>query len=217
MVVVFGTLGFTPDKLTPSLRHHAPVDAVRVFHDTDERSREAADEVTEHCEEIGLACDAIEVDAFNMLEAAGAIRAEVDAFEPGAIVFNITGGTAVLSCAGLLTCVLEGIRAETTNLRDPSQAPEPLPLLTIEYSQLLTDAQQRVLRAISERNGKVSQSDLVDVLGLRKATVSHHVKSLKERGLVVGTRAQDARMEYLEVPSSADLLLGDRIPPGGAD
>lgn len=214
MVVVFGTLGFTPEKFTPSLRHHAPVDEVRVFHDTDERSRDAAGEVEQHCDEIGLPCKAIEVDAFNMLEAAGAIRDEVDQFETGAIVFNVTGGTAVLSCAGLLTCVLEGIRAETTNLRDPSQAPEALPLLTIEYSELLTDAQRRVLRAISERNGKVSQSDLVDILGLRKATVSHHVKSLKERGLVVGTRAKDARMEYLQVPSSADLLLGDQIPGG---
>lgn len=216
MVVVFGTLGFTPEKFLPSLRHHAPVEAVRIFHDTDERSREAADEVLDHCDEIGLSCEAVELDAFNMLEAAGAIRDEVDAFPSGSVVFNITGGTAVLSCAGLLTCVLEGIPAETTNLKDASRPPEPLPLLTIEYSELLTDAQQRVLGAISERSGKVSQSDLVEVLGLRKATVSHHIKSLKERGLVKGRRAKDARMEYLEVPPSADLLLGKAMASRGS-
>lgn len=209
VVVVFGTLGFTPDKFLPSLRHHAPVEAVRVFHDADERSNDAAKDVRNHCNELGLACETIQVDAFDMLEAAGAIRKETSAFESGQIVFNITGGTPVLSCAALLTCVLDGIRAETTDLRDKSRAPEPLPLLTIEYNELLTDAQRRVLRAISERSGKVSQSDLVDILGLRKATVSHHVKSLKERGLVTGRRADDARMEYLEVPPSADLLLGD--------
>lgn len=212
MVVVFGTLGFTPEKFLPSLRHHAPIDAVRVFHDADERSQDAAQDVQAHCGEIGLDCEAIQVDAFDMLEAAGAIRKETAAFEKGAIVFNITGGTAVLSTAALLTCVLEGIRAETSDLRDASRPPEALPLLTIEYNELLTDAQRRVLRAISERSGKVSQSDLVDILGLRKATVSHHVKSLKERGLVTGRRAEDARMEYLEVPPSADLLLGDRPP-----
>lgn len=210
MVVVFGTLGFTPEKFLPSLRHHAPIDSVHVFHDEDERSQKAAVEVTEHCEEIGLACHAIQVDAFDMLDAAAQIRKETRSYEPGEIVFNITGGTAVLSCAALLTCVLDGLRAETTDLRDPSQPPEPLPLLSISYTELLTDAQQRVLRAIAERSGKVSQSDLVDVLDLRKATVSHHVKSLKERGLVSGRRADDARMEYLEVPPSADLLLGDR-------
>lgn len=217
MVVVFGTLGFTPDKLLPSLRHHAPVDAVRVFHDTDERSKDAAADVRAHCDELGLACETIPVDAFDMLDAVGTIRKEVSAFDTGAIVFNITGGTAVLSCAALLTCVLDGIRTETTDLRDKSQPPEPLPLLTIEYSELLTDAQRRVLRAISERNGKVSQSDLVDVLGLRKATVSHHVKSLKERGLVTGRRAEDARKEYLEVPPSADLLLGDPTSPSTSE
>lgn len=187
-----------------------------MFHDTDERSRSAADEVVAHCDEIGLPCKALELDAFNMLEAAGTIREEVDAFPSGSVVFNITGGTAVLSCAALLTCVLEGVPAETSNLKDPSVPPEPLPLLTIEYSELLTDAQQRVLGAINERNGKVSQSDLVEVLGLRKATVSHHIKSLKERGLVRGSRAKDARMEYLEVPPSADLLLGKAMVPEGS-
>lgn len=216
MVVVFGTLGFTPEKFLPSLRHHAPVDAVRVFHDADERSREAAVEVVDHCDDLGLDCEALEVDAFDMLDATRHIRKSTDAFDPGQIVFNITGGTPVLSCAALLTCVLEGLRAETSNPEDPSQPPQTLPLLTLEYSELLTDAQRRVLRAIAERSGKVSQSDLVDVLDLRKATVSHHVKSLKERGLVSGERAEDARMEYLSVPPSANLLLGDEMPPGSS-
>lgn len=209
MVVVFGTLGFTPEKFLPSLRHHAPVDAVRVFHDADERSQEAATDVREHCKELGLDCQSIQVDAFDMVQATAAIRKQTQGFSTGEIVFNITGGTAVLSCAALLTCVLDGIRAETVDLRDTSQPPEPLPLLTISYNELLTDAQRRVLQAISDRSGKVSQSDLVDILDLRKATVSHHVKSLKDRGLVSGERAEDARMEYLKVPPSADLLLGD--------
>lgn len=209
MVVVFGTLGFTPEKFLPSLRQHAPIEDVRIFHDDDERSREAADDVVNHCKDIGLPCEAIEVDAFNMIEAAERIRAEVRDVGAEEIVFNITGGTAVLSCASLLTCVLEGVRAESTDLRDPSNPPEPLPLLTMSYKELLTDAQRKVLRAISERSGKVSQRDLTEILGLRKATVSHHVKSLKERGLVKGERAEDARMEYLEVPPSADLLLDE--------
>lgn len=209
---MFGTLGFTPEKFLPSLRHHSPIEGVRIFHDADERSREAADNVRTHCKEIGLTCEAIQVDAFDMVVAASRIREEVREFDRGSLVFNITGGTAVLSCAALLTCVLDGIRAETTDLRDPSRAPEPLPLLTISYKELLTDAQRNVLQAIADRSGKVSQRDLVEILGLRKATVSHHVKSLKERGLVRGRRAEDARMEYLEVPPSADLLLADEPP-----
>jgi CRISPR locus-related DNA-binding protein len=207
VVTVFGTLGFTPEKFLPSLRHHAPIDRVCVFHDADERSHEAAEEVAEHCSNIGLPCEAVEVDAFDMLEATKTIRDEVTEVDPSDVVFNITGGTAVLTCAALLTSVLEGLRAETTDLRDASQPPEALPLMTMSYKELLTDAQRNVLSAIAERNGKVSQRDLTDVLDLRKATVSHHVKSLKERGLVTGQRAEDARMEYLEVPPSADLLL----------
>lgn len=207
MVTVFGTLGFTPEKFLPSLRHHAPIDSVCVFHDADDRSHEAAEEVAEHCNEIGLPCETVEVDAFDMLEAAQTIRGRVSEEDPSSVVFNITGGTAVLTCAALLTCVLEGLRAETTDLRDKSQPPEALPLMTMSYKELLTDAQRKVLSAIADRSGKVSQRDLTDILGLRKATVSHHVKSLKERGLVQGRRAEDARMEYLEVPPSADLLL----------
>ncbi len=207
MVTVFGTLGFTPEKFLPSLRHHAPIEAVCLFHDADERSHEAAEEVAEHCNDIGLPCETIEVDAFDMIEATKAIREEVSQADPSGVVFNITGGTAVLSCAALLTCVLEGLRAETTDMRDMSKPPQSLPLLTMSYKELLTGAQQDVLAAIAERSGKVSQRDLTEILGLRKATVSHHVKSLKERGLVHGKRAEDARMEYLEVPPSADLLL----------
>ena len=209
MVVVFGTLGFSPEKFMPSLRHHAPIEAVHVFHDTAGESKEAASQVVQYCKEMGVTCHPVQVDAFDIIEAASAIREEVRQYDEGQVVFNITGGTAVLSCAALLVAVLDGVRAETVDLRDLKKAPEPLPLLTISYKELLTDAQRRVLRAITEAKGDVSQRDLVDALGLRKATVSHHVKTLKKRGLVEGRSAEDGRMEYLEVPPSADLLLAD--------
>lgn len=212
MVVVFGTLGFTPEKFLPSLRHHAPIEEVRVFHDTAKDSQAAAHDVEAYCKDLGVACRAIEVDAFDILEAAGKIREEVHKYDEGQVVFNLTGGTAILSCAALLVAVLDGVRAETVDLRDLKQPPEALPLLTISYKELLTDAQRRVLRAITENTPEVTQSDLVDILGLRKATISHHVKTLKQRGLVQGRSAEDGRMEYLEVPPSADLLLSDRPP-----
>ncbi len=215
MVVVFGTLGFTPEKFLPSLRHHAPIEEVRLFHDSDKRSQDAAHDVQVYCKELGVTCKTVEVDAFDIIEAADAIRKEVRAFDRGEIVFNMTGGTAILSCAALLVAVLDGVRAETVDLRDLKQAPEALPLLTISYKELLTDAQRRVLRAITELGEDVTQRDLVEELGLRKATISHHVKTLKERGLVQGRSAEDGRMEYLDVPPSANLLLAD--PPPGAE
>lgn len=215
MVVVFGTLGFTPEKFLPSLRHHAPIEEVRLFHDSDKRSQDAAHDVQVYCKELGVGCKTIEVDAFDIIEAADAIRAEVRAFDRGEVVFNITGGTAILSCAALLVAVLDGVPAETVDLRDLKQAPEALPLLTISYKELLTDAQRRVLRAITELGDDVTQRDLVEELGLRKATISHHVKTLKERGLIQGRGAEDGRMEYLDVPPSANLLLAD--PPPGAE
>jgi len=212
MVVLFGTLGFTPEKFLPSLRQHAPVDAVRIFHDAEPRSQEAALDVQRHCKELGIDCTPVQVNAFDIVEAAGTIRRELRRFEHGSVVFNITGGTAVLSCAALLVAVLDGVRTETVDLRDAQAPPIPLPLLTISYKELLTGAQRTVLRAISDGRGKVTQRDLVEQLGLRKATVSHHVKTLKHRGLVSGRSAEDGRMEYLDVPASASLLLADDPP-----
>lgn len=215
MVVVFGTLGFTPDKFLPSLRSHAPIDAVRVFHDADPRSQNAALEVQTHCKELGIDCTPVQVDAFDIIEAAKKIRTEVRRFDRNAIIFNITGGTAVLSCAALLVAVLDGVRAETVDIRDTKRPPRSLPLLTISYKELLTDAQRRVLQAIAEGGGTITQRDLVERLDLRKATVSHHVKTLKLRGLVTGRSAEDGRMEHLEVPPSAELLLHDEPPLPG--
>lgn len=204
MTRIFGTLGFTPQKLIPTIRQRDDVQEVVVFHDTHERSRAAAERVRTYCEDLAVGFEARELDAFDILTCAQAIRTRLRDAPTDEVVFNITGGTPIISSAALLTCLLEGVRAVTVDERTGKEV--QLPLLSIRYEEILNESQRGILRHILEHPG-CTQSDLAQALGKSKATVSHHVGNLKDKGLLTATSLPDGRTEALEVIESGELLL----------
>lgn len=209
VTVVFGTLGFTPQKLLPTVAAHEHVERLVFYHDRHPRSRAAAEKVRAFCHEQRLAVEGIELDAFDVIESAIRMRKDLRRAGVENAVFNVTGGTPVISAAATLACILEGARAVYVDERNGKEV--PLPLLSLRYDEVLNPEQRAVLREVVRRAKKgATQRDLVEALDLSKSTVSHHVQNLKAKALLVAEKdPADARREILRpLPSAALLLAG---------
>jgi DNA-binding MarR family transcriptional regulator len=205
-IEVFGTLGFTPQKFLPALRIRDNVHRAVVFHDAHPKAKAALDDIARFCRSVGIPLLAVEVDAFDIVGSAARMQQEIRRAGPASVLFNVTGGTKVLTAAAVLACVLEGVRA--TYIHEESEEEIPLPLVTARYENILSPPQRRLLRHVATHPG-ATQSQLVAALGITKPTVSHHVKRLVASGLLrQEPDRHDARRKGLIVIESARLLLG---------
>jgi CRISPR locus-related DNA-binding protein len=210
MATLFGTLGWRPASLIPSIKSTKGLEKVIFYYSDHERSRKARDQVVEYCEQRNIPVRPIELrDAFDLIQIAKRIRDDVRRERSGgnAIAkFNIGGGTRLMSSGALLACVLEGI--PTTYVHDDSLAEFPLPLLQIEYSKVLTPKQKETLLFLIGHDGPVTQTELSKELGIHKATVNHHIKELRKKGLVsVTIDPKDSRKKSIEAAPFVELLV----------
>lgn len=204
---IFGTLGFTPTKFLPTLRLRDDVERAVVFHNNNSKSRQAAKEIEGYCRELGITHAQKPVDAFDLVDCASAMQEEVRKADNDNILFNVTGGTKVLTAAAILTCILEGVRA--IYVHDDTGDEVRLPLLTAPYENLLTDAQRQVLQHVAGHPG-CNQQEVCNALTLTKPTVSHHIGRLVDHGLLLQvTDPNDGRRKALKMIPSARLLLRD--------
>lgn len=215
MTIIFGTLGFTPEKLLPTVRATASVRKLHFYHDDHERSREAAERVRAFCRDLRLDVEGVELDAFDIIECARRMRRDLQRAGAENAVFNITGGTPVISSAATLACILEGVRA--VYIHETTREEIPLPLLSLRYEEILNKEQRRVLGTVAAAGpAGITQAEIGRRLDLARATVSHHVTKLKRKQLLrAETDEADARSERLFVRESAALLLMDEAegPP----
>jgi CRISPR locus-related DNA-binding protein len=220
MVVVFGTLGYRPKSLIPTIRSTQNVEKV-VFYCGADRSdpdavknvAEAKKAVIEYCRDMRIHVDAVELDdPFDFKQTAVRIRADVRKHKRDGkeiSVFNIAGGTRPTSSAALLVCILEGI--PTVYVHDVTYEEIPLPLLKMEYSQILSREEKEILRILMSGKLKgATEVDLAKALGKHKATVNHHIRNLVAKGAMrLEKHPTDARKKILRVEDSVELLLGD--------
>lgn len=210
VTVVFGTLGFTPQKLLPTVAAHADVEKLVFYHDRHAKSRTAAERVRAFCRERKLDVEGVELDAFDVIDSALRMRRDLKRAGAERAIFNVTGGTPVISAAATLACILEGVRAVYVDERDGREV--PLPLLSLRYDEVLNAEQRAVLREVDRRGARgATQSGLARTLKLSRSTVNHHVKNLKAKQLLLAERdPEDARQEILRPLPSAALLLAGR-------
>ncbi len=211
MTVLFGTLGWRPQSLLPSIRSSENLERVVFYHSDHAKSREARSKVVEFCRSLGVAVSAVEVsDAFDLLHVAGQIRADVrkERAAGSDLRFNIAGGTRLMSSAGLLVCILEGIPA--TYVHDETYQEIPLPLLRISYGAGLTPKQRDVLSfLVHNRDKDFTETALAKALGVHKATMNHHVRELEAKGAVARlSDLTDARRLIVKPAPGMELLLG---------
>ena len=95
-----------------------------------------------------------------------------------------------------------------TGVLEEAQADEMAPLLTA----LADPARLRIMSMLAAApQGRACGCDLETPLGLSQPTVSHHLKILREAGLVDGTR--DGRWIYYRVVPERLAEIRDAITP----
>jgi CRISPR locus-related DNA-binding protein len=212
MVFLFGTLGWRPESLVPSIRSTPDLEALVFYHSDHPDSQKARDSVVDYCEAIGLRWKGVELpDAFDLLEIAKRMKSDVRRVrQEGSEIarFNISGGTRLMSSAALLVCILEGIPA--VYVHDETSEEIRLPLLRIEYSAALTPKQRRILEYLISNKGKqYTESELAEALQVHKATMNHHLKILESKGVVeLITSPRDPRAKIVKPAPAIELLLG---------
>lgn len=217
---MFGTLGYRPKSLIPTIRSTPDVDKVVFYCGADKKDPEAVRKVAEaknavmdYCRSLKLAVDAVELeDPFDFKGIALKIRGDIRKHKKegkGVAVFNIAGGTRPTSSAALLACILEGI--PTVYVHDVTYEEIHLPLLRMEYDQVLSGEEREILRRLLKSRLKdITEVELAALLGKHKATVNHHIKNLVAKGaLRLEKHPTDSRKKVVKVEESAELLLGD--------
>lgn len=217
---MFGTLGYRPKSLIPTIRSTPDVDKVVFYCGADKKDPEAVRKVAEaknavmdYCRSLKLAVDAVELeDPFDFKGIALRIRGDIRKHKKegkGVAVFNIAGGTRPTSSAALLACILEGI--PTVYVHDVTYEEIHLPLLRMEYDQVLSGEEREILRRLLKSRLKdITEVELAALLGKHKATVNHHIKNLVAKGaLRLEKHPTDSRKKVVKVEESAELLLGD--------
>ncbi len=212
MVAILGTLGFRANSLLPTLESTPSVERAVVFCNDHPRALEALAEVERVCSIMGIGMQRVRIpDAFDLLEAAKAMRSEVRKLrEEGSeiAVFNIAGGTKMMSAAALLVCAMEGL--SSVYVHDETYREIPLPLLKVDYSHLLTPAQRDILEFLwDHRSTPKTQVEIAEGMGKHKATINHHIRILEEKGIVrLREDSGDRRRKVVSVDEALGLILG---------
>jgi DNA-binding CsgD family transcriptional regulator len=211
LTVLFGTLGWRPQSLIPSIRSTEGLERVVVYHSDHAKSRDARGKVMEFCRSLGVAANGVELsDAFDLIQCALRIREDVrrEKNATADLRFNIAGGTRLMSSAALLVCILEGIPA--TYVHDDTYQEIPLPLLRLTYGEALTPKQREVLAfLVKNREKRFSETSLARALGVHKATMNHHLRRLELAGAVEREKdPEDGRRLILKPAPGMELLVG---------
>lgn len=220
MTVVFGTLGYRPKSLIPTIRSTPNVEKVVFYCGADPKEQDASKKVAEaraavldYCRSMNIAALGIELeDPFDFKSIALRIRRDVRKHKKEGkeiAVFNIAGGTRPTSSAALLVCILEGI--PTVYVHDVTYQEIHLPLLRMEYNQVLSGEEREILRVLFRNRARtLTEVELAVLVGKHKATVNHHLRNLISKGAVrLEKHPSDARKKIVMLEESTELLLGD--------
>jgi len=220
MVVIFGTLGYRPKSLIPTIRSTPDVQKVVFYCGADRSDPDAVKKVSEarkavvdYCRTMKISVDAVDLDdPFDFKNIALRIRGDIRKHKREGkeiAVFNIAGGTRPTSSAALLACILEGI--PTVYVHDVTYEEIHLPLLRMEYNKVLSGEEREILKVLSKSKSKpVTEVELATLVGKHKATINHHIKNLVSKGAVrLEKHPDDMRKKIVRVEESTELLLGD--------
>jgi CRISPR locus-related DNA-binding protein len=217
MVVLFATLGFTPQAVIPALKHIGDLERVVIFHSLDKRSRDAKEEVRKSCESIGVECKPCEItDVYSITDSVREMSNVIKNYATKDVVFNITGGTKMIASAALLLCVMKGVKA--IYVRETDGKVLDAPMLRMSYSDALTEKEKEALRVIAsvyEKNfdrekGRVDLSIVYEELEKKnaKSVISGRLSRLSELGLIeMHPDERNGRKKYLVLKDAAKLYL----------
>jgi hypothetical protein len=100
------------------------------------------------------------------------------------VLMNVSSGDKLLGCAALSTAFINGIKAFGKD--ETGTSPLLLPVLKLSYSEIISEAKIKILKAIDSLGGTVNSLDeLEQISGYGKPLLSYHVQGARDsKGLV---------------------------------
>lgn len=133
------------------------------------------------------------------------------------IIVNTGSGPRMMTCSLLAAAFVNGVRA----IDVMGDRPITLPVLKFSYSELVTEAKLRILRALESTKGTAqSLEELTKSSGMEKSLLSHHIRGGRESrglealGLVEVDRGTQGRLTIRLTPSGRMMLMAqpERTP-----
>ncbi len=113
------------------------------------------------------------------------------------VFFNVSSGSKMLSCAGLSSAFVHGIKA----IGATKDSIFHFPVLKFSYSEIISEPKFAILRSLRDAGGSVaSLSDLEAKVNVDKSLLSYHIrggresKGLEELGLVSVDRGEYGKL-----------------------
>lgn len=95
------------------------------------------------------------------------------------VLMNISSGDKLIVCAALSAAFINGIKA--FGMDETGTTPLPMPVLKLSYSEIISDAKIKILKAIDSVGGVVdSLEKLEQVSGYGKPLLSYHIQGSKD-------------------------------------
>ncbi len=127
------------------------------------------------------------------------------------IIFNVSSGSKMLSCAGLSAAFVNGIKA----IGATKEGIFHLPVLKFSYSELISEPKLKILRALKDLGGSVeSLAVLEGKAGVEKSLLSYHIrggresKGLEDLGLVKVDRGEYGKLSIKLTELGSMVLVG---------
>jgi len=205
MVTLFGTLGFSPKKFLGAIPAvGARIERAVVYTAADtakdvKRSDAAFREVRDVLAAVDIRCEHRKFSSpWNFNEIARTFIQDLSKEDPQNVVFNLTGGPKTMTVAATIACMVYGVRAlYVPEESGDAGSPFVLPLLRIRYSQILTEAQAKLIEAV-KRHEPRTLDELAGILRRSNATISFHAQRLEALGAL--TFLPDSKNRLMRSP-----------------
>jgi hypothetical protein len=95
------------------------------------------------------------------------------------VLMNVSAGDKLIGCAALSAAFINGIMA--FGMDSTHSLPLLMPVLKLSYSEIISDAKIKILKAIDSIGGTIHSLDqLEQVSGYGKPLLSYHVQGAKD-------------------------------------
>jgi hypothetical protein len=128
------------------------------------------------------------------------------------VFFNVSSGSKMLSCAGLSSAFVHGIKA----IGATKDSIFHFPVLKFSYTEIISEPKFTILRALRDAGGSVaSLADLEAKVEVDKSLLSYHIrggresKGLEELGLVSVDRGEYGKLS-IHLTDLGQLVLTGR-------
>ena len=95
------------------------------------------------------------------------------------VLMNVSSGDKLIGCAALSAAFINGIKA--FGMDETGNIPLLMPVLKLSYSEIISDAKIKILKAIDNAGGSIDSLDkLEQISGYGKPLLSYHVQGAKD-------------------------------------